>query len=448
MRVNSISIKDVLGIQELSVEVGKVTTISGANATGKSSLLKAIKATLGRGALGNLTRVGGADPETVLVLDDGAVRVERFANKTKVKKRVGDSAAYEDIPRGQAYLSSLFDAELSNPVAFLTAAPKERVDLLLAALPLEVDWAQFRETVGWPTGMEPDAVAGLHPLEALSLVRSCLYEERTGVNRSAKDKASSAYELAKAIPANLPEDPAVEIKKLEERLAVLRQTEGGAQASQQAHEAEISGDFRAQAAKVRTACAEAKAKLNAEADAEVERLRTAADAKMEANDAQTEEALREVRAGIEQDAGALAALRQASKDAVRIGEVRRQAEQFQTEAGALQADSKRLTGSIDALDEFRRALAKDLPIEGVEVRGKELFVEGVVYDQVNTSRQIRLAVDIAVLRANPDLPVLFVDGAEALDRDRFKMLVDELEKSPAQVFLARVTEGPLKVEAS
>jgi hypothetical protein len=461
MRVTRFIGKDVLGLQDVDIECGKITTISGANAVGKSSVLEGIRATLGRGALGRLARVGAEDePETVLVLDDGAVRVERSANKTRVKKRVGDSAAYEDVPRGQTFLSSLFDAELSNPVSFLRAAPKERVDLLLAALPIEVDWGEFRERIAWPTGMEHDAVAQLHPLEGLTVVRGALFEERTGVNRSAKDKASSAYELQKAIPANLPEDPAAEIEKLEARLAELRQSEGAAKASQEAREAEISGEFKAQAAKMRKSCESEQAavrlaaeqecaRLKAKADAVIESLRADCEAQIDAAESKAGIGLRNVRLDIIRDTETLATLRQSSKDAIRVTEVRRQAEMFQAEAEALQDDSRCLTEAINALDEYRRGLAKDLPIEGVEVRDREIFVEGIPYAQVNTSRQIRLAVEIATLRAKgQELPVLFVDGAEALDEDHFKMLVEELERSPAQVFLARVSEGPLRVEAS
>ena len=69
MKVTSISIKHVMGFKEKSIVAGKVTEISGGNAVGKTSLLEAVKATLGRGALGRLARVDSDEtPETVLTI--------------------------------------------------------------------------------------------------------------------------------------------------------------------------------------------------------------------------------------------------------------------------------------------------------------------------------------------------------------------------------------------
>ena len=462
MKVSSISVKDVLGIQEMRVSCGKVTTVSGGNATGKSSLLEAIKATLGRGALGRLARFGtDEEPETVLVLDDGAYRVERSAKKTRVKKRVGDSAAYEDVPRGQSFLDSLFDAQLSNPVSFLTAKPGDRVDLLLEALPIEIDWDALPKKLGaWPEGFEVSAVSGLHPLVGLALVREALFSERTGVNRSQKDKAASAYELKKSIPAAPAEAVEDAIQEAEAKLNSLRETEAGREAAISAREGTLRAEFKAEAAKLRKASEAKQAEVRAAAERECmalekkcnEEVQTLQEATQADMDHAEEEATPEgdaLRTKIVDQAADLATLREQAKRATQDAESRRLAQKFEAEAEALEADSGKLTQGIDNLDATRRALATDLPIEGLEVRGKDIYIDDIPYDQVNTSRKIRLAVQIATLRAkDQELPVLFVDGAEALDKDQFALLVKELEKSPAQVFLARVDEGPLSVEAS
>jgi energy-coupling factor transporter ATP-binding protein EcfA2 len=460
MKVTSLTVKDVLGIQELSIEVGKVTTISGRNATGKSSLLGAIKATLGRGALGRLARIGtDEDPETVLVLDDGKYRVERSAKKTKVKKQVGGSAAYEDVPRGQSFLDSLVDADLQNPVSFLTAKPADRVDLLLEALPLEIDWEALPKELGcWPAGMEVAAVADLHPLIGLAIVREGLYDERTGVNRSQKDKASSAYELKKSVPAEPTVAPEEAIAGVEANLSGLRSSLSGMEAAQEAREATSRAVFKAEAAKLRKASEAAQAELRAacerecqalerQAGAKVDQARTLADEGLDRAASEHLAATADLLAKITGESGSLATLREQSKRSVQDAESRRLADKFEAESDELKLAADLLTQGIENLDDARRALAKNLPIEGLEVRGKEIYLDDIPFTTLNTAERIKLAVQIATLRAKSQkLPVLFVDGAEALDRDQFKILVRELKKSSAQVFLARVEQGDLKVE--
>jgi hypothetical protein len=462
MKVTSLTVKDVLGIQELSVECGKVTTFSGGNATNKTSLLESIKATLGRGALGRLARIGtDEDPETVLVLDGGKYRIERSAKKTKVKKRVGDSAAYEDVPRGQSFLDSLVDADLQNPVSFLTAKPGDRVDLLLEALPLEIDWEGLPKDLGaWPEGMELAAVADLHPLVGLALVRQALFDERTGVNRSQKDKASSAYELRKTVPAEPAEEPGEAIAGVEANLSGLRSSLAGMEAAHKGREETSRAEFKAEVTKLRKASEAAQAELRAACERECQVLERQLETKVGLARGLAEEGLdqletihmeatADIQAKITNEAASLATLREQEKRSVQDAESRRLADKFEAESDALKEDADKLTKGIDNLDDARRALAKDLPIEGLEVRGKEIYLDDIPFATLNTAKRIKLAVQIATLRAkDQQLPVLFVDGAEALDRDQFKLLVAELEQSPAQVFLARVDQGELKVEAS
>jgi hypothetical protein len=136
MRVTAVHVRNVLGIDELDLKPGQITKVGGANGSGKSSLLAAVQAAIGGGNLANLKRVGSEDePEVVIVLDEGRYRVERKGDKVRVRERVGDSAAYEDVRRPQAFLDALYDGAMANPVTFLTAHPNTRTSTATRSWP-------------------------------------------------------------------------------------------------------------------------------------------------------------------------------------------------------------------------------------------------------------------------------------------------------------------------
>jgi len=483
MRATLIDIKHLLGIEEARLAPGQVTIISGSNGSGKSSILAAFQAALGGGNLLNLKRVGSDDePEIVLELDGGRLRIERKGDKTKLLERVGDTAAYEELKRPQERLDQLFDPRLTSPMRLLQATPGEFRDILLEVLPLDLDRGALLSAIGdvWPAGKAlPDA----HPLEVLSFARTTLFDERTGVNRSQKDKAKAAHELSMNIPAEFPEDPADELRKaaqardavfqrLADKRAAAENAEAQALAAARAEyeqvQTHVEGEFKAGAAKIRKDLAERLAELEgriailkAEAETAVQAIRTKGQEELDVADralegaeatatAARKTALNEVEAmrpdlqAAERKVAELAAL---SKNVAQLQESKRLADKFEKESDDLKAVSERLTKALEAVEGVKAQLLASLPIEGLEFRGKEIFIGGVPFEHVNTAAKIRLAVKVAVLRANTrTLPLIWVDGAEALDPVQFKLLEDELCASGVQAVIAKVGPEPLSIE--
>lgn len=478
MKVTGLYFRNLLGIRELRIATGTITRIHGANGTGKSSILAGAQAALGGGNLETLRRVGSEEPpEVVLVVDDGAMRVERKGDAAvAVKQRVGDSQAYEKIRRGQAHLDSLFDPYATNPLTFLNARPMDRADLMLKALPLELDRAELLGAIGetWPK--DKALPEGMHPLPLLELVRGVLYDERTGVNRTQKDKAASAYELQKALPAKWPDDPAQEQRKaaeardaIHQRITERRgQAEAAAAAAKAAAQAEFAqaderevGEFKAATARLRRELAEKVAALEAETNAAVETLRQATEERRDAAEAalnRTEVEAEKARAAALADVDAmvpdlqdaerkLGEVSKAAQDLARLEETRRLAAQFEAEAEDLKAQADAITRALETVDRFKAGLVKGLPVHGLEVRGKEIFVGGVPFDQLNTAKRISIAVQVAMMRARGmPLPLVFVDGAEALDPELREHLENELAAAGVQAVVAYRDDGELRVE--
>lgn len=493
LRVVGVQIKDVLGASEFNLEPGRLTVLAGRNGSGKSTALQAVQAALQGGNLCKLARVGAAEdaePEVVLVIEgegSESYRVERKGDKVRVRARVGDTAAFEDVGKPQSWLRSLYDPQGANPVTFLTAADKDRALLLLEALPLSHNRAELLLQMGIRAEELRPIPDRLHPLEEIGMIRDQVFTTRTGVNRDAKGKRSAAEQTRRSTPAVIPDDPGstaeVDAEAVCSRLEreIAREDEQAAAAESAAVQAarhaaeqvdvETVGKFKTEAAKLRAQHDREAAEIRAEAErqiaaklaeveasvaelreqgeiqiADAERIRdeaihAAAQAREDAR--QTIGVKREVLSRKRAHLAGIRTQRELSAAARALAD---QTKQFDDEAGALEKESERLTAAIEALDKYRRKLAENIPIPGLEIAGKEIRVDGVLFEQLNTAQRVEIAVKVACLRAKGQrLPAIFIDQAEQLDAEHFDLLCSELEKAGVQAWIGRVEDHDLTV---
>lgn len=471
LKVKSIKIRDVLGVREVEIEPGRVTLIEGKNGSNKTSILTAVQTAIGGGGLAKLSRLDGAvgdtEPEVVLVLDgvgDERYLVERDAKGVQVRARVGNTAAFEDVPKPQTWLAGVFDGHASNPVTFIKAPDKERLGLLLKALVIEFDLAALCASAGIDPTEVPPLPEGAHPLELIELIRESVFRTRTGVNRDQKGKAESAEQLRRNLPAKAETVPAEKLAALEREVEVLAEKvareEEMADAALTAAELEADRSFKKAEAEVWTDFEAAAAELRAQTEAKISTMRDDVETAItterrglkfakdlaRASREDNRKAVHVLRATNAQTREELAALRASSESAVKAEALREQAAQFDEDAERLEAESERLTKALDGIDAYRRKLAAEIPIAGLSVEGKTIKLNNIPLEQQNTAELVRLAVTIACLRAKTQrLPVLFVDGAEALDSANFEALVEELERQGVQAFIAAVRDHELRV---
>jgi len=149
---------------------------------------------------------------------------------------------------------------------------------------------------------------------------------------------------------------------------------------------------------------------------------------------------------LERMRGELDSIRRDISDAEKYDTVIKIADKYAREAEKLKETSDGRTTVIEKIDAYKVELLKEIPIEGLEISDGDILVNGVKFDQLNTAQRLRIAVAVAVMRESRNkLPLIWVDGAEALDSQNYADMIAMIEKSGIQAVVARVTDGELKV---
>lgn len=446
-RVKGVRIRNIMGIEELEFEPGKVTRIQGENASGKSSVLEALKALVAGGHDATLLRAGEEEGEVVILIDpEDGTGAEVEARKRVTAEKSDLSVRHSKLGTLGApkrYIDGLLDATAFNPVAFLTAS--DRVERLLEAADSRVEEADLAAAI---EGVPEDEVelpelaplAELPALQAIEALASRIYSARTGVNRIVREKSTTAEELRSSLPADgaapeqvsgqlrsaeaqLEKEREEEREKIEEARELTRQKIKEAQENSASVVAELQTLIEEEEARAR----DAVQKLKDEREAAVEQIRSG----------YSEEIDRWVS-----EVGTLRERLRAVEDAERSRALIEKAEE---EAERRAAESEALTAALERLEALKLEALDSLPIEGATIEGGELFVDGVAFDRLNSARKVEEVMKIAEARAG-ELGLMIVDDLELLDAEHFEAMVEAIEASPLQAIVTRVTDGtPLTI---
>lgn len=429
--IAKVCIYDTLGIREVEFTAGRWNEITGGNGEGKTSILEAIKAVFEGGNDASLIRAGCDRAEQVIVLDDGHT----------IRKRVGKGAGLSiekdgvKLKEPQKTLNGWRDMISVNPVEFLTAPAKKRVDVLLETMPMQADPERIRTIIG----QADFEVKGDHALEQLKAAYDDVYATRTVTNRMVKEKESTINQLAATLPAP-GEGPQGSEAELEEELKKLDDAQeaemqridtklGGMKA---AHDAEVEA--------IRQQIADLQASLSAKVQAFAET----------SGRAQTQRGIstsrwRETRQPI---AVQLDVIRENRAAASRADGTRATIKTLREEVTKLERDSTAQTKALEEIVAYKAELLSKLPIPGLEVKDGNLFQGGVPFERINKAQQARIAIEIAKLRAG-DLRVVCVDDLEMLDAEHREELIRLAAENDLQFFVTRVNDqgGDLTITA-
>lgn len=436
-RVNRITIKNILGIDELDFAPGKVTIISGGNGTGKTSALESVRSVVEGGHDATLLRNGADKGEIVIVLDDGT-KLSKTVKAGKSVLNVQNSAG-GDVTAPKSFVDGLVDTFSWNPIEFITAKKDKRVQTLLEMTPFKIDPAKI------PTKFctTRHILSPSEPLVYLDAVRKDIFDNRTGVNRILKEKTATAKEIRDGLP---PEDET--ISSIDARLSDSNVFISG-----------MSEDANTNIA----ACQDTVRRAQQEANNEIHRLELDAqkqikafEQKLAADKAHATQTARAVqdnaaikiaalREELEQtiapERETVAQLTQRRDDIQRSTGSRELAAKMDREAIAHEIEATAMTKALDSIDALKLELMAQLPLKGVEIKNGDIYIGGVPFDRVNEAKKVEAAIQLAELRCKATkLPFICVDGLERMDEYTFSAFVEAAKKTDIQFIVSRVTD--------
>lgn len=434
-----IRINNILGIDHLEVDAGQLTEFIGANGSGKTSALEAIRSALKGGHDATLLRAGQTQGEAVLVLDDGSEITKRITPTKSETTVTGPDGRKQAKPA--AALDALRDMLSVNPVEFLRAPKKDRVDVLLSSMPLSWDPERIKEAVA-PLAVD---VPTSHPLVAIEAVRRVVYDERTGTQRAAREKRATIKQLADTIPPTLP--TAADTAALLAQIAQLDAAKDQEMDRIRVKLDGFRGEHEAKMAAVREEFDVAIRALEKQRDEALENERARfADIRGKA-DTQRSRKQEEHLTNTGALRAQLAAAEEVTKAAARVEATQKTVADMTAACEDLEAQAAGQTAALERLEAYKSDLLASLPIPGLTVQDGEIYRNGVPFDRLNTAQQIEIAVEVAKLRAGK-LGVICVDGMEALDPDHYAEFGRQVLASGLQVFITRAAEGAFTVRTT
>jgi hypothetical protein len=423
MKIAYIGFKNIMGIESLEFAPGKINIVEGKNGQGKTSVLKAIQGALGGGHDAKLLRNGEDKAEVVIVFDDGH-KLHKEIKPGKSDVTLTDSSG-KKVTRAASFLKSAIDAIGVNPVQILTASPKDRVSLLLDSVPMETPFEEIEKI----TGLNLFRDDARHPMQVLNENYKHFFDDRTETNRLLNEKKITVSKMRGALPFREEATGWGEIlgKLNHDKEALADDLSDGLEANEVILEnaIQVLKDKRdAGIEKLRADCEEGISRIReetAKADQEVRDLNTPQITALA-------EKIGEAKTGLE-NSGKI----EATKAFVKEGEV---------EIADLEKDSAEMTEVIEGLKAIKADLLTNLPVDGLEIKDNEIYLDGVAFDSVNKAKRVQFALTIAGLR-KAELPIVCVDDLETLDADSFAIFQEEAAKTEMQFFVTRVADDKL-----
>jgi AAA domain len=237
LKITRLRVVNFRGVEAVDLPIGlHGSVVSGPNASGKTSLLRAIRAALAGQDIGpDAIRIGEKRAE--ILVDMSHVSVRRVITPEETSVEVKDGG--KKIPSPQKWLKELLGTSPLDPLDFYKGDKAARRRALLAAVPLALPANTLSRVPPALLAEFPEVAAlareGGHALALCSAIGKVFFDARTETNRSLKAYEQQAEEILSPGPLIPPgKDPR---PALENARVVLLDFERQAQRASSSEEA-------------------------------------------------------------------------------------------------------------------------------------------------------------------------------------------------------------------
>lgn len=390
VKINELLIENVKRVKAVQFEpsIDGLTIIGGRNGQGKTSVLDAIAWALGgNNYKPSIPERDGAlvPPNLHIELSNGLIVERKGKNSTlKVTDPNGNKS-------GQQLLNEFVSTLALDLPKFINGSDKDKADSLLKILGIGDVLAQ------------------------LDVKENQLYAQRTEVGRIADRKKKAADEMP--MYPNVPKEPVSATELIKQQQEIL------ARNGENERKRQAAARYEQILANAQIAFDEAKAALQkAEQDCltarkSAEDLHDESTAELEKNLAEIEALNIKIRAN-------------STKEAAEV------------EANNLQQEYDGLTEQIESIREERSKLldSAELPLPGLSVKDGKLIYNGLPWDGMSGSDQLKVATAI-VRKLNPQCGFVLMDKLEQMDLETLQEFGAWLKQEGLQVIATRVSTG-------
>ena len=469
MFLAKVRISEFMGIEEMEFPVGPgITTVTGENGTGKTSIAMAIQTALNGGHNAKLMR-GGFPAEIGLVLQDEetgyAWDLTKPIRESKPDPVLKINGVVQKRPAEK--LKRLFTDRTLNPISLLSTPAEDLAKRFLQAIPMSVTAEDIQAALG---SDEPVDVEG-HALTVIARYEKAVFDQRTGTNRLVKDKEAHAGNLAAALPQEKIEDcqgelveatASLTLKESEaEQLEYSRQSallriRNSAHVRHTARLADAGRDLTAQIDVLRSDAAAQIAEIERNLLESTARLSTRIQtdaAAIKAGEFETLSAeMQECnlywdgkRDSLGREVGDLRSrqreLQSLMAEYGRVQGLRLSLDETQAKLQDLYTEQDHLNTSLENLAGLRDGLVAGRMIQGVTVTGGDVFVDGVIWPLVNLARRIEVAIELALLSAG-ELKLICLDDMDCLSARTMAIVCQKIRDRGVQAVMTRVSSDP------
>ena len=466
MRTTKIQIKNLFGLSEMELD-GRDVELTGANGTGKSSVLDAIRYALTNGSERDCIIRRGEKEGQIVIEAGSSMRIAR-AKRTEKADYKSVKQDGREISGAESFLKTIFSPMQLDPVAFVQMDKKAQNRMLLDMIDFSWDLNWIRDQFGEiPEGVDYSQ----NILQVLSDIQSengSYFKERQSVNRDIRNKQAFIEDIARTIPENYDAarwetfDLGEIYQKIErinsansriERAKVFLNGEDGKirgieadylakVAAQERETASERQSITADIARMEEAIRAGKEKL-AGLDGALEEKKQLFAAEKEAqlsklgNDCET---ARQYASQKMQDVSQLQ--KEAETASEMKGHLREYArmQEMQRELDDMRKKSERLTEKIEKARSLPGEILRtaSIPVEGMTVENGTVMIHGLPVSNLSEGEKLSLCVDVALARPNA-LSLILLDGVEKLSDENREALYARCREKGVQFIATRTT---------